>query len=164
MEKRCIICGAVFKSPPSAKKVTCSPACRRERARRSAQTRQVRWSDTARASRRAQAHRFRAALQLGTHAARQSPIAGPFETNKEALIWHLEAPDGRRYTVRNLRLFFRNHPELIPDNTMEQATHGIYAIKASMMGTRKGRPTTQWKGWRLLGWETPAEQSSDDTH
>lgn len=152
-----MICGAIFQAPPSAKKVTCSNPCRRERARRQAQIRHVRWSEAARERRRKQAHRFRAALQQGTTAAQQSPAAGPFPTNQKALIWYLESPEGRRYTVRNLRLFFREHPELIPGNTMEQATHGIYVIKQSMSGTRKGRGAAQWKGWRLLGWEIPSD-------
>ncbi|HEY0267653.1 MAG TPA: hypothetical protein VGC12_00300 [Methyloradius sp.] len=87
-------------------------------------------------------------MQKGTPAALQSPVSGPFESNHQALTWVLQSPDGITYKFRNLRLWLRQHVEML-DGTPEQAHAGIMQIKRSMQGKTK-RPVSQWKGWRLL--------------
>jgi hypothetical protein len=90
---------------------------------------------------------------MGTVAAKLSPIAGPFETNYNALIWTIRSPDGTTYTMRNLNLWLRENIDLLP-GTPEQARAGIMQIKRSRQGRTK-RPVNQWKGWTLISWEDP---------
>lgn len=149
--RRCVICGAEFNAPPSSNKVTCSTPCRRERARRAATGRKRTWSEEKRA--RYKARGPSPNLKLGTPAARNSPKSGPFETNQNALVWTIRSPEGVAYTVRNLKLWLREHAEILP-GTPEQAWAGIMQIKRSMDGKTK-RPVTQWKGWTLINWERP---------
>ncbi|QDH23437.1 hypothetical protein [Saccharibacillus brassicae] len=92
-------------------------------------------------------------LQKGTAAAQQSPIAGPFETHRDALIWTIRSPDGVEHTVRNLSLWLREHADLL-DGTPEQARAGLMQVKRSMEGKTK-RPVGSWKGWRLIDWQEP---------
>jgi hypothetical protein len=150
-KKRCVICGTEFPAPPSSKKVTCSDPCRRERARRSATGRKRFWSaeKKARYAEKGQ----NANLKLGTAAALKSPIAGPFETNQNALIWTIHSPDGVTYTVRNLSLWLRENADKLP-GTPEQARAGFAQIKRSREGKTK-RSVGSWKGWTLIKWEQP---------
>lgn len=148
MIKHCRICGSAFKSPPSAKTVTCSNSCRRERARRANTAKNRKWS--ARAVRRLSARGQTGNLRKGTAAALASPLSGPFETNRNALEWTIQSPSGRIYNVRNLSLWLRRHRAVLP-GTVQQARSGLMQIKRSMLGKTR-RPVGQWKGWRLLGW------------
>lgn len=152
MIRHCVICGAEFKASPSDRKTTCGdPACRSERARRARTGRGVPWNDE---SRQRLAERGRpAALKKGTAAALRSPIAGPFETNRDALVWTIQSPDGVKHTVRNLNLWLREHADML-DGTPEQARAGIMQIKRSMEGKTK-RSVGSWKGWRLIEWKNP---------
>ena len=149
MIKICVICGMEFKSPPSDKKVTCSKECQSERARRINTGRHVGWGKEARERQSARGHTDN--LKLGTAAAQASPKSGPFETNQNALSWTLLSPEGVTFTFRNLSLWLREHADMLP-GTSEQARAGIVQMKRSMLGRTK-RPVTQWKGWRLIGWE-----------
>jgi hypothetical protein len=158
MIKQCIICGAKFKCSPSDRKVTCSIKCRKERAKRVRTGKSNYWSETAKNKLRNKGQTTN--LKMGTPAAKQSPIAGSFETNQEALIWTIKSPDGITYTVRNLSLFIKNNPELF-DGTVDQAKHGFYAIKQSMTGKRKGS-VSQWKGWQLLSWDNPDKKEVEN--
>lgn len=92
-------------------------------------------------------------LLLGMPAAQKSPIAGPFETNQNALVWTLKDPHGHIHTARNLSLFLRNHESEL-DGTIEQARAGIMQIRRARQGKTK-RAVTQWKGWRLLNVTKP---------
>lgn len=151
MTRICVICGLQFNCSPTDKKVTCSNVCRRERARRAKTALGRKWSDTAkkRLSLKGQSPN----LAKGTTAARMSPNAGPYETNKQALIWTLISPDGIPYEVRNLNLWLWEQASILP-GTPEQARAGIMQIKRSMQGKTK-RPVNQWKGWRLINWRKP---------
>ncbi len=150
MIKSCIVCGDEFKCSPSDKKITCgAAACVAERRRLSHVGKRNAWSDESRWELAAKGKT--ANLQKGTAAARVSPIAGPFETNRNALTWTLEAPDGQRYTVRNLNLWLKNNAPLL-DGTPEQARAGIMQMKRSVEGKTK-RAVSQWKGWRLIKYE-----------
>lgn len=158
MIKRCIICGKDFTASPSDKTVTCSLPCRKERTRRSASKTGRRWSEDKRKqlSERGQTTN----LKQGTPAALQSPIAGPFETNYNALEWVIRSPDGVTYQCRNLNLWLREHADLLP-GTPEQARAGLMQVKRSMQGKTKRKVST-WKRWTVVNWfenkKTPPSQ------
>lgn len=103
--RKCVICGKEFVCYPSDNKITCSKDCRRERQRRVTTAHPVQWGADARA--RASARGQTPNLKLGVTAAQQSPIAGRFETNREAKIWTLIDPSGNEIVVRNLILWAR---------------------------------------------------------
>lgn len=148
MIKYCVICGAAFKSSPTEKKITCGPTCSTERKRQTHTGLTFSWSEEAR--QRKAAAGMTDNLRRGTLAAQASPIAGPYETNRNALTWVIQSPNGKVYTVRNLTLWLRQHAEML-DGTPKQAMAGFMQIKRCVEGKTK-RATTQWKGWRLLQW------------
>lgn len=151
MIRICAICGAPFKCSPSDKIVTCSPVCRRERARRAKIGKGIKWPDQSRQklTQKGQSPN----LMKGTPAAMVSPIAGSFETNKQALVWTIISPEGIEYEVRNLNLWIKQNAYILP-GTIEQAHAGFMQIKRSMLGKTK-RSVGQWKGWRLIDWRKP---------
>lgn len=153
MERKCVICNSVFNISPSSNKVTCGDACRKERARRSRIGKTTAWNEESKAA--LSERGVTDNLRKGTLAAQASPIAGPFETNKEALIWTIKSPEGVTYNVRNLNKWLRDHAEMLP-GTPEQARAGFMQIKRSMQGKTK-RAVSSWKGWALLSWEYPPE-------
>jgi len=147
MIKICVICGGSFLAPPSAKKVTCGkPACLWENKARTHAGKPHPWSSEARQRLSARGQTLN--LQLGTPAAKQSPRAGPFETNQEAKLWWILSPNGEHYHVRNLRKFCRDHPHLFAPDPWENAYAGLRQVQAWMMGKTKGM-VSQWKGWTL---------------
>ncbi|GCF11984.1 hypothetical protein KDI_55480 [Dictyobacter arantiisoli] len=97
-------------------------------------------------------------LTLGTAAALQSPIAGPFETNQAAKYWWLISPHEERYALRNLRKFCRDHSDLFAPHSWQNAYDGLRQVQASLMGRTK-RSVSQWKGWRLT---RPAEHGKNE--
>lgn len=151
--RKCVICGKEFECYPSDKKVTCSNECRRERQRRLVSKKPVKWSEGAkkRLSERGQTEN----LKLGTDAAKESPIAGRFETNQNAKIWTLVDPEGNEIEVRNLLLWCREHTELFGkppgDKSAEQISCGFRAIAQTMTGAR-GRPGKQKGAMSYFGW------------
>lgn len=152
MIKQCTICGAQFTCFPSDKKTTCGNAdCVKEQRRRSHIGKRNKWTEESKQQLSAKGKTDN--LLLGTPAAQQSPLSGAFETNQNALIWTLQAPDGTTHVVRNLALWLRDHADML-DGTPEQARAGLMQIKRSMEHKIK-RPVRQWKGWQLLKWEKP---------
>jgi hypothetical protein len=147
MIKSCIICTEPFTCSPSDKRVTCgNRACVAERKKQTHTGKHPAWSSEAkaRASRRGKT----ANLQLGTPAAQQSPIAGPFETNQEAKYWRIISPEQKHYEVRNLRKFCRDNAHLFAPNTWQNAYAGLKMVNASLRGKTR-RSVGQWKGWGL---------------
>lgn len=152
MIKQCTICGAQFTCFPSDKKTTCGSAdCTKEQRRQSHVGKRNKWTEDSK--RHLSAKGKTDNLLRGTPAAQQSPLAGAFETNQNALIWTLQAPDGTTHIVRNLALWLREHADML-DGTPEQARAGLMQIKRSMEHKTK-RPVRQWKGWHLVKWEKP---------
>lgn len=143
--KLCIVCGRAFECPPSAKTITCSPECRRARAR--AVRHGNPWPEAAKAKLGARGQTPN--LKLGTPAAQLSPIAGPYPANQEAKIWWVRSLDtGARYRVRNLRDWCRDHPELFAPDSWHHAYRGLLAVQHWLTGGRT-RQVSRWKGWTL---------------
>lgn len=152
MQRACIICGTVFNAPPSSKKTTCSGACSSEQKRRSHKGKANHWAPSARAqlSERGQTDN----LKKGMPAARQSPIAGPFETNQMAKSWEIVNLDsGARYEMLNLRKFCRDHPDFFVPDPWQNAYAGLRQVQAWLNGTAP-RTVSRWKNWTLV---RPAE-------
>lgn len=158
MTKTCIICGAAFQSPPSSKKVTCSPACRSARAAAAAR-RGHKWSSDARAA-RASDPAVQAQMTQIQHAAVAAAMEIPEgqrgPQHRSSKIWHLISPDGQSVTVANLLHWAREHYDLFePDSRDIDASavriaKGIQAIATSQRGAKsRQRPVTSYKGWRL---------------
>lgn len=155
--RQCVICGKPFDCYPSANNVTCSRDCRRERQRRQLLKSPVVWSDEAR--RRQSARGQTPNLQQGTAAAQKSPLAGRYETHKDAKVWMLIDPDGNQIAVRNLLNWARDHTAEFGkppgDRSAAQIAGGFRAIALTMAGKRgpgcKQRGATTYLGWTLKG-------------
>lgn len=142
MQKICLICGMEYSASPSRKRTTCGrPECVSERRRQTHVGKPHPWGEAAKARRKG---RIPEALTLGTEAARKSPLAGPFETNRHAKIWRLVSPSGERYEVKNLNFFAREH---FGAGWLNFAA-GIRILKRSLEG-KTARPHGSHKGWRL---------------
>lgn len=144
-ERRCTVCGGTFVGPPSDKTVTCSKACSSvHRSRKHIGKRNI-WSDTSLAR---DAAARTGNLSKGTPAAKRSPIAGPFETNRNAKCWIVVAPEGTDYYVRNLRLWCEEHAALFAPRPWRNAYAGLRQVAAWLAGKRP-RQVSQWRGWTL---------------
>lgn len=145
--KICVICGGPFRAAHSDKKVTCGQQnCVRANKIRTHRGISNTWSQAARA--RASQKGQTDNLRQGTPAAQQSPLSGPFITNQEAKDWSILSPAGALYTVRNLRLWCRDHPELFAPDPWRHAYAGLIQVQAWLRG-KTIRKVSQWKGWTL---------------
>jgi predicted nucleic acid-binding Zn ribbon protein len=145
--KSCVVCSTPFAAPPSSKKITCSRACSAVRKRETHEGRPHTWGPEARERLREKGKTPN--LELGTPAARLSPISGPYETNREAKVWWVvHLPTGRRYRARNLRKWCRDHPELFAPDRWENAYAGLLQVQAWLIG-RRADTVSRWKDWTL---------------
>lgn len=152
MIQTCVVCGAAFAAPPSSKKITCSGACATARKRLSHGGVRNTWSEEARERQAARGQTPN--LRQGTPAAQRSPLAGRFETNQEAKSWEIvDLRSGRRYELRNLRKFCRDHAAEFAPDPWENAYAGLRQVQLCLMGKTK-RAVTRWKDWSLV---RPAE-------
>lgn len=158
--KICAVCGKRFPCPPSDKTITCSAECRSERKRKLYTGREMPRESIEKRLETMQGRELtdeqRKSQRLATEAAKQSPLAGPFETNWHAKRWVLKSPENVVYAFDNLALFTREHPEFFENP--KSAASGI-SIVASCMSEEttppsrkppRGRPATQYKGWQVI--------------
>lgn len=150
--KICIICGAGFYAPPSSKKITCSKECSSKRKIETHTGKKFSWGDEARKMLSARGKTDN--LRKGDAAAKASLVSGSFETNQEAKIWEIISPEGDWYTMRNLRKWCKENPEMFFPDEWENAYAGLRQVQASLVGNRK-RPARQWKGWTLASENRP---------
>ena len=150
MIKKCVICGRDFYSPPSAKTVTCSPACRSERARRAASRKRPE-EVKAKISATAKGRDMSAIQGRGTEAAKNSPLAGRFETNSSAKTYTLVSPEGVKVEVTNLRQWARENSEFFgfdpTDENVQRICNGFYTIAKNIRLCRRGQT---YKGWTII--------------
>lgn len=158
MDKKCIICGAVFQAPPSSKKVTCSKPCQSKRAAMAAK-KGHKWSAEARFRRsqeKAQDGSFDAIREKGTAAAMAIPEGQRGPQNRESKVWVLIDPSGNYVPVVNLLDWCRDNYTLFEppcediDKAAIRVSSGFKAIASSMRGVAsRKRPVTTYKGWGL---------------
>lgn len=176
--KTCPICGRQFPSPPSDKTVTCSPACRSERARRavlarggasvlhSAEANQKMREERAR---RKQEHpeQLQAMAKRASDAALQNPENQRGGQHRFARRWLLVDPDGRLIEVESLSHWARENYRLFepdstdPEKSAARIRAGFQAISRSLAGTIKEpqRPSFHYKGWGMLA---PSREKSKE--
>ena len=146
MLKTCPVCSRRFDAPPSGS-VTCSRACGGAMSGRSRVGKPHKWGVAAK--RRLSARGQTPNLKAGTPAARLSPVAGPYETNQEAKVWHLRNVRTRaEYRVTNLHKFCRDNPGLFTPTPWQRAYAGLRQVQASLTG-KTPRAVTRYKDWTL---------------
>lgn len=155
--KICAVCRKRFPCPPSDKTITCSSACRSERKRQLYTGRKMPEEAIAKRSAtvagREASDAQKAAQEKATAAARVSPLAGPFETNRGAKHWILKSPEGVLHEFDNLALFIRLHPDWFPN---PHSASTALASAASCMAeettppSRRGREFSGYKGWQVV--------------
>lgn len=159
MQKKCVICGAIFHSPPSDKKVTCSPECRSKRAALSAKKPGRKWSAPAKAKRATDKRvidQMVALQSVGTKAALAIPEGQRGPQNRKSKVWELIDPEGNHITVTNLLNWARENYTLFEpasndvDDAAKRIQCGFGAIASSMRGAKsRKRRATSYKGWGL---------------
>lgn len=170
MIKRCVICGAEFSAPPSDKKVTCSPACRSERARRSAircnQLAQAHTPEAEAKSARSEGRKRNAYAQLVK--AQSAPGSQRGKHHRESKVWFLLDPFGGKHITVNLQDWARANYTLFephgtsPDEASERIRAGFGAIASSVRGSRSRRhQVSTYKGWALFRLPEPVPSGTD---
>lgn len=175
-QKRCVICGAPFFAPPSSKKVTCSAACRSERAARAARSSKGRhWSEE-KAEARKKSPEIKAHMadlqKIGTAKAMENPINQRGPQNKESKVWTIYPPEcDDPIVIKNLKDWARQNYDLFEpgsdniDETAKRIASGFYAIAQTLKGNRsaggKRRGATSYKGWTMKGMPVDPENEGE---
>lgn len=173
--KPCVICGKLFDSYRSDNRVTCSDACRRQRAAKSSHDKPRKWGEEAK-RRRAEDADIKAQMNVlqprGVQAALAIPEGQRGPQNRESKIWVLVDPSGTQVPCTNLldwarnnyRLFEPQTPEDECDKAAQRIASGFRAIANSMRGTPScKRSVYHYKGWGLLSLPiTPAHRRKPD--
>ena len=150
MIKKCLVCGKEFKSPPSAKTITCSKECLSIRRSQVSKGKKISEEARTKLSEAAKKRNSYENLKSGTHAAKLSPKSGRFETNVNAKDWILISPAGVRYECHSLSNFIRNNPDIFgmdgSDEEVRKFTNGLRAIKCNILHNRRGQ---SFHGWTI---------------
>lgn len=151
MERKCAICGKKFKCAPSDKTVTCSKGCSIANKRKTHLGKRNVWNEESKKhlSQKGKTKN----LEFGTGAAKQSPKSGRFETNVNAIEWHLISPEGEHFFFRSLNNWLRENGEKYfgcePDSAQyKNVRSGLSGAKRAMLGGKYG--CTTYKGWQAL--------------
>ena len=152
-KKNCIVCGKAFECPPSNKTVTCSKECRKEYAKLRNVGKILPDDVKKKMSEKAKGRDLSSLQPIAVEAAKHSPNSGRFETNVNAIDWHLISPEGNHYYFHSLSLWLReNCLELFgcePDSrAYTNARAGLSNAKRAMLG--KEYPCCTYKGWRVI--------------
>lgn len=153
--KTCVECGKIFYCPPSDKTVTCSPACRRIHAKKR-QT-GVKWTEESKnkmsSTVKSQSRDMASIRSLANDAIKASPMYGKYETNVNAIDWHLISPEGEHFYFHSLNHWLRENGEKYfgckPDSReFKNASSGLSGAKRAAMGKNYGCCT--YKGWQVI--------------
>lgn len=162
--KVCPVCRKLFKSPPSAKKATCSEECSKKWGNYVRTGAKFRWSKDAKKTARESG--LWDDMDEAAERAREGKVGDPrFERTEENIyskIWVLVDPSGNEQTVRNLKLWAsENHEKFGKDNSeksIKQIAQGFYMIALSLRG-KKIPPRLTYFGWTLK--DVPKEPESN---
>lgn len=152
-KKICIICGKEFEDPASNKTVTCSEKCRREYARIRKQGKPMPEDIKRKISQKAKGRDLSVLQPIAVEVAKNSPNSGRFETNVNAIDWHLVSPNGKHYYFHSLNLWLRENGEELfsckPDSKeYNNVRSGLCGAKRSMLGGKY--PCCTYKGWQVI--------------
>lgn len=156
-KKECIICGKMFECPPSEETVTCSKECSRKYASIRLTGRPVTKETRKKLSKKARGRDMSDLQVIATEAAKRSPNSGRFETNVNAIDWHLISPDGKEYYCHSLTNWLRkNGLELFgcqPDSKeFKNVKSGLCNAKRAALGGSYNCVT--YKGWKVIPTES----------
>lgn len=156
-KKICVICGKMFDCPKSSKTVTCSDQCRIKYAKMRSTGRKFSDETKKKISEKAKERNMTDLQKIGTEASKNSPNSGRFETNVNAIDWHLISPDGKHYYFHSLMFWLRqNCLELFgcePDSRdFNNIRAGLCNAKRAMLG--KKYPCSTYKGWQVIPTES----------
>lgn len=162
MERKCVICGKKFKCSPSDKTVTCSKECSVANKRRTHLEKRNVWNEESK-KRLSQKGKTKN-LESGTEVAKKSPKSGRFETNANAIEWHLVSPEGEHFFFRSLNNWLRENGEKYfgcePDSAQyKNVRSGLSGAKRAVLGGKYG--CTTYKGWQALPVEKKIEDRKD---
>ena len=160
MDRKCVICGAVFQAPPSSNKVTCSPACRSARAAEAARKSSGRkWSEEKKRKRSRDPevkNQMRNIQKSAVEAALKKPDGQRGVQNRESLLWVLVDPSGKKHAAINLVQWARENYKKFeplsddPERSALKIVKGFGAIASSMRGVKsRTRPVYHYKDWGL---------------
>lgn len=162
--KTCVVCGKSFPCPPSSKKITCSDKCRSVRSSR-VKTGKARSEEFRKKISLAASGRDMSGIQgLAIAAALESPLAGRFDTNVNAMEWHIVSPWGKHYRFRSLREWVRKNGERMfgcdPDNDAEVARicRGFSNAKRAYLNKVSGGGCCTYKDWRVIPTDDDVEK------
>lgn len=152
-KKVCVVCGKEFECPPSDETVTCSPECRRKHAQKRQTGRKLSEEARKKIAYAAKGRDMSKLQEIATAAAKESPKSGRFETNVNAVDWHLISPEGKHFYFHSLHFWLReNGLELFgcePDSReFNNVRSGLSGAKRAVMG--RGYPCCTYKGWRVI--------------
>lgn len=146
--KICAVCGKTFLCFPSDKTVTCCKECSRiHRSRRHKGVSNA-WSEESR-RKRAEAGKTMN-LEKGTPAALLSPKAGHYETNINAIDWHLIDPSGCHYHFHNLNLWAEKNYHLFGFDNPADWKKVSGGIKTAKRGAAGKIQTCTYKDWQVI--------------
>lgn len=155
--KTCVECGKKFPCSPSNNKVTCSDDCRRIHSSKTHSGRKFSETSRKKMSDKAKGRDMTALQEIAVNAAKNSPKSGRFETNINAVDWHLVSPDGVHYKFRSLNYWLRQHCHDFfgcePDSReFNNVRSGIAQVKRSMLGkvSKNQRPGYTYRGWQVI--------------
>lgn len=152
-KKICVVCRKEFESPPSDKTVTCSNKCRKEYAKQRRIGKGLPEDTKKKISNSAQGRDLSDLQPIAVEAAKKSPKSGRFETNVNAIDWHLISPEGKHYYFHSLNLWLReNGLEFFgcnPDSReFNNVRSGIGGAKRAMLGRKY--PCCTYRGWQVI--------------
>lgn len=162
-KKICIICGKEFETPPSNNKVTCSKECQKTYAKIRSTGRVFSAEARQKMSQKAKERDVAYLNALGTAAAKESPNSGRFETNVNAVDWHLISPEGKHYYFHSLHHWLRENCRKLfgcePDSReFKNVRSGLSGARRAVLG--KNYPCCTYKGWQSLPVENWPEDSN----
>ena len=150
-QKICVVCGRLFDSPPSDKKVTCSKECSRIHKSRTHIGKSNTWSEESR--KKLSERGMTENLKKGTEAIQRGERTGRFQSNKNAIDWHLISPNGKHYYFHSLNFWLRENCRALfgcePDSReYNNIRSGLSGAKRAMLGGNYGSLT--YKGWQVI--------------